>query len=73
MTTAELTAILDQTTKALQEYLTASPGGFSPQGTPALQATAEHLQRGLYLLLPPRGSSTPTCPHCGKSVTVTLS
>jgi hypothetical protein len=74
MTTEQLTSMLKDAEAQVRAY---RPSPYeSAQGSQisTLQNAAEQLHKALYVLLPPRGASgSPTCPHCGRTVTVTLS
>jgi hypothetical protein len=70
MNNTELQQRLTSATRALSDFIAERGIPAREEITPVLAATAEDLQRGLYLLLPPRAGSSATCPHCKKSITL---
>lgn len=74
MTPYELSRILAHAADAVEEYMdSASPAQPSVSLKSELDQAAVRLSEGLYLLLPARGKSTSlNCPHCGKSIKVSL-
>ena len=74
MSNEQLTAKLKSALEAIETYRERKAFGFEESYDPVLVDAATRLMTGCHILLPPRpaGSST-SCPHCGGSLTVSLS
>jgi hypothetical protein len=75
MNAVKLQGLLEQTAEAIETHRKDTLPVWSGGGADLeLQKAAFRLAQSVHLLLPPRlPSTTQDCPHCGHSVTVTLS
>ena len=71
----ELERKIDETAEAIENYLAfRQPLEREDPSNIVLRRAVQRLSHGVYVLLPPRGpASALDCPHCGKSINVTLS